>query len=110
MSPITILVRVKVKAGKEEEFYALAAEAVKSTRAKDDGCITYIYHQHAEDARDFFLYEQWRDQEALQAHLNRLIQEYGPAREGELVPAAIRDLWDTVQIDLYNVIEQKTRT
>ncbi|MEW6299963.1 MAG: putative quinol monooxygenase [Thermodesulfobacteriota bacterium] len=107
MSPITILVRVKVKAGKEGEFYKLAAGAVQSTHAKDKGCLTYIYHQHTEDARDFFLYEQWRDQEALQAHLDRLKQEYGPAREGEVVPAAIMDLWDTVQIDLYNVVEQK---
>lgn len=105
MSQINVLFRVKVKAGQEDEFYNLAAELVTSTREEDGGCITFIYHQHTSDPGDFFLYEQWRDQEALQAHIDRLIDVYGPPKEGRFLPAFLEDFWDDIQADIYNVVE-----
>ncbi len=105
MSQINVLFRVKVKAGREDEFYKLAVELVRSTRAEDEGCMTFTYHQHTSDPSDFFLYEQWRDRDALQAHLDRLIEVYGPPQEGGFLPASLTDFWDDMQADIYNVVE-----
>lgn len=105
MSQINVLFRAKVKAGREDEFYRLAGEMMKSTREEDEGCINFIYHQHTSDPRDFFLYEQWRDQEALNAHLDRLVKVYGPPKEGGFLPASLVDFWEEMQADMYNVVE-----
>ena len=105
MSQINVLFRVKVKAGRENEFYKLAAEIVRSTKAEDEGCMTFTYHQHTSDPSDFFLYEQWRDRDAAQAHLDRLIEVYGPPQQGGFLPASLTSFWDDMQVDIYNVVE-----
>tara|TARA_Y100000031_G_scaffold44717_1_gene51163 strand:+ start:390 stop:707 length:318 start_codon:yes stop_codon:yes gene_type:complete len=105
MPQINVLFRVKVKAGREDEFYKLAGEMGRSTRAEDEGCITFTYHRHTRDPNDFFLCEQWRDREALQAHLDRLKEVYGPVSEGDFLPASLMDFWDVVQVDMYNVVD-----
>ena len=105
MAQVNILFRVKVQAGREQEFYKLVAEMMKSTREEDEGCITFIYHQHAHDLRDFFLYEQWRDRDAVKAHIDRLIRVYGPPKEGQGLPAFLTDFFDEMHVDPYNVVE-----
>ncbi len=105
MSQINVLSRVNVKAGREDEFYKLAVELASSTRAKDEGCITFTYHQHTSDPGDFFLYEQWRDRDALQAHLDRLKEVHGPPQEGGFLPASLTDFWDDMQATMFNVVE-----
>tara|TARA_B100000315_G_scaffold25378_1_gene21957 strand:+ start:433 stop:750 length:318 start_codon:yes stop_codon:yes gene_type:complete len=105
MSQINVLFRVKVKAGREDEFYKLAIEMARSTIAEDEGCKTFTYHQHAKDPGDFFLYEQWRDRAALQAHLDRLTEVYGPPEEGNFLPASLTDFWDDMQAEMFNVVE-----
>ena len=102
---INVLFRVKVKAGLEDEFYKLAVEMAASTRSEDEGWITFTYYHHTSDANDFFLYEQWRDRDALTAHLDRLKAVYGPVRDGGFLPASLMDFWDDVQVDMYNVVE-----
>ncbi len=67
--------------------------------------MTFTYHQHTSDPSDFFLYEQWRDRDALQAHLDRLIEAYGPRQEGRFLPALLTNFWDDMQADIYNVVE-----
>ncbi len=105
MSQINVLFRVKVKAGREDEFHKLAVELVRSTRAEDEGCVTFTYHQHTSDPSDFFLYEQWRDRDALQGHLDRLIEAFGTPQEGGFLPASITNFWDDMQADMYNVVQ-----
>lgn len=105
MSQLNILFRAKVKAGREDEFHKTAAEIVKSTHAEADGCINFIFHQHAEDPTWFFAYEQWRDQEAANAHFARLAKVYGAPREGEVLPVFLSDFFVEMYVDFYNVIK-----
>ncbi len=70
---ITVLFYMTVKAGREEEFRELAKQLTISTHAEDEGCIAYTFHQQTDTPREFVLYEQWRDEVALSAHLNRLL-------------------------------------
>jgi quinol monooxygenase YgiN len=105
MSQINILFQAKVKDGQEAEFYKTASELMKSTRAEDDGCITFTFHQHSENPRLFFCYEQWRDQGAMNGHFERLAKVYGAPREGEILPSTLSDFFEEMKADIYNVVE-----
>jgi len=103
MPKLNVLFRAKVKAGREEEFYKTASEVMRTTHAEDDGCITFTFHQHVQDPSWFFAYEQWRDQDAANAHFARLAKVYGAPREGEVLPAHLSDFFVEMYADFYNV-------
>lgn len=69
---ITFLFFMTAKAGREEECRELATRVTETTRAENEGCISYVFHQQNDNPREFVLYEQWRDQAAVDAHLARL--------------------------------------
>lgn len=56
-----------IKAGHEEEAVGLFRKLTESTRA-EPGCRMYLAHRSTSDPRRFFLYEQYDDQAALDAH------------------------------------------
>jgi (4S)-4-hydroxy-5-phosphonooxypentane-2,3-dione isomerase len=53
--------------GKEEKVAGLFRKLEEASR-NEPGCILYIVHRHRADPRVFFLYEQYRDDDALEAH------------------------------------------
>ena len=77
---LTILFSMTIREGMEAEFAELAREMMRSTRALDEGCIAYTIHAKEGAPREFVLYEQWRDQEAVDKHLQRLLAEVGRER------------------------------
>ena len=77
---LTILFSMTVHEGREAEFAELAREMMRSTHERDDGCITYAIHAKEGAPREFVLYEQWRDQAAVEKHLERLLAEVGRER------------------------------
>jgi quinol monooxygenase YgiN len=64
---ICVAVTYVMKAGHEEEAVGLFRELTGPTRA-EPGCRMYLVHRSAADPRKFFLYEQYDDQAALDAH------------------------------------------
>ena len=50
-----------------EKAVAAAAAMARATRS-EDGCITYAFYQDIENPGRFRVYEEWRDQTALEAH------------------------------------------
>lgn len=101
---VTLLFSLTTKEGREQEFATLAA-TLTQTSTKDDGCLAYIFLQQQNNAREFVLYEQWRDAAALKAHIGRLQKVYGPPRpEGGGIPAAILDLADQSRAVRYRVV------
>jgi quinol monooxygenase YgiN len=64
---ICVAVTYVVKPGREEEAVALFARLTEPTRA-EPGCRMYLAHRSTADPRKFFLYEQYDDQAALDAH------------------------------------------
>jgi len=69
---ITVLLFMTAKEGREEEFLEMATRLTETTHAEDEGCINYIFHQQIDNPREFVLYEHWRDQASLNAHLSRM--------------------------------------
>jgi quinol monooxygenase YgiN len=65
--PLTVIVRVRAKAGQESRLRQELQRLVAPTRA-EAGCIAYELHQSQTDPALFALYENWMSQAALDAH------------------------------------------
>jgi len=66
---ICLAVRLVVKPGHEQvvaDFFKPLTEASR----KEPGCLFYVAHQHHDDPRKFLVYEQYKDDAALEAHRN----------------------------------------
>jgi len=64
---ICVAVTYVIKPGHESEAVALFGKLTGATRA-EPGCRMYQAHRSTTDPRRFFLYEQYDDQAALDAH------------------------------------------
>ena len=80
------------KPGHEDAVAAIFGKLQTASR-QEPGCLMYIVHRHRTDSARFFIYEQYRDDAALEAHRKSPhFQEYaitalkdiGERREGEL--------------------------
>ena len=53
--------------GHEDEVARIFAKLTEQAR-KEPGCAMFVVHRHQSDSRRFFVYEQYRDEAALDAH------------------------------------------
>ncbi len=68
-APATVVLAVTWRAQdrREAEVAEILAQLAPASRA-EPGVVTFLVHRSPTDARDFFLYEQYRDQQAFDAH------------------------------------------
>jgi len=64
---ITVIAKLKVKAGSEAAFEAAGREMISKVGA-EAGTQTYILHKDVRDPSTFIYYEVYQDQAALDAH------------------------------------------
>lgn len=64
---LTLLARLKAKSGKEDGLRAEMMKMVPASRA-EAGCINYDLHVDNQDPCVFWVYENWKDAAALDAH------------------------------------------
>jgi quinol monooxygenase YgiN len=64
---VVLAVTWMAKAGHEAEVMALFVKLTEASR-KEPGCAMYQVHRHKTEARRFFIYEQYNDDAALEAH------------------------------------------
>ena len=64
---IVLVVTWVAKAGRETEVAALFAKLTEESR-KEPGCVMYQVHRHRTEPRRFLIYEQYRDDAAIEAH------------------------------------------
>jgi quinol monooxygenase YgiN len=57
------------KVGREGEVTSIFAKLTEESR-KEPGCSVYQVHRHKTEPRRFFIYEQYKDAAALEAHRN----------------------------------------
>ena len=100
---ITILFSARTLEDKVESFREMAKKATPLFR-EDDGCLAYVFHQQLDDPRNFVLREQWRDETALNAHIKHLIEEFGPPKPGDQLPAAIMEMCESVDFKFYDEV------
>lgn len=66
---IVLAVSWTAKPGREEEAAALFRTLTELSR-REPGCLMYQVHRHQRDRAHFFIYEQYRDEAALDLHRN----------------------------------------
>jgi len=64
---VVLAVTWMAKVGHEAEVGALFAKLTEESR-KEPGCVMYQVHRHRTEPRRFFIYEQYKDDAALEAH------------------------------------------
>jgi quinol monooxygenase YgiN len=64
---VVLAVTWMAKAGKEAEVADLFSKLTAESR-KEPGCAMYQVHRHRTEPRKFFIYEQYKDDAALEAH------------------------------------------
>lgn len=66
---INVVVTLRVNAGMEKAFEAIARKITSNTLSQDKGCLRYEWYR-ADAPQTYILIERWTDQAAVQAHLN----------------------------------------
>jgi (4S)-4-hydroxy-5-phosphonooxypentane-2,3-dione isomerase len=64
---VVLAVTWVAKAGREAEVAALFSKLTQESR-KEPGCVMYLAHRHGTEPRRFFIYEQYKDDDAIEAH------------------------------------------
>ena len=64
---VVLAVTWMAKTGREAEATAILERLTGESR-KEPGCVMYQVHKHKTDPRRFFIYEQYKDDAALEAH------------------------------------------
>jgi (4S)-4-hydroxy-5-phosphonooxypentane-2,3-dione isomerase len=64
---VVLAVTWMAKTGREAEAAAVLEKLTAESR-KEPGCVMYQVHKHKTDSRRFFIYEQYKDNAALEAH------------------------------------------
>jgi len=64
---VALAVTWVAKTGREAEVVELFSKLTEESR-KEPGCVMYVVHRHRTEARRFFIYEQYKDDAALEAH------------------------------------------
>ena len=64
---VVLAVTWMAKVGHEKEVADLFAKLTEESR-KEPGCAMYVAHRHKTEPRRYFIYEQYKDDAALEAH------------------------------------------
>jgi (4S)-4-hydroxy-5-phosphonooxypentane-2,3-dione isomerase len=64
---VVLAVTWVAKTGREAEVATLFSKLIAESR-KEPGCAMYLVHRHRTEPRRFFIYEQYKDDAALEAH------------------------------------------
>ncbi|MHB1420838.1 MAG: putative quinol monooxygenase [Bacillota bacterium] len=65
---ITIVAKIRAKAGKEQELAALCMELAKKVRENEEGCLMYAPYVGIKDPGLIVFMEQYKDKEAIGVH------------------------------------------
>ena len=66
---VVLAVTWVAKTGRDAEVLTLFSKLTEESR-KEPGCVMYQVHRHRTEPRRFLIYEQYKDDAALEAHRN----------------------------------------
>jgi quinol monooxygenase YgiN len=64
---VVLAVTWMARTGREADVAAIFSKLTEESR-KEPGCVMYQVHRHKTEPRRFFIYEQYKDDAALEAH------------------------------------------
>ena len=86
---ITIVVPIKAKAEKCDEVRRRLCELTRLTQ-QEEGNINYTLHEETGKPGSFIIYENWRDQKALDFHMNQTYLKKFLSDASELLTEEVR--------------------
>ena len=93
---LILAVRVTIKTGHEDEVIVPLRKLQEETR-REPGCISYFVQRSRENASRYLIYEQYKDQAALDAHrASSHFQEYGTNGVYPFVEERQAELFDPI--------------
>lgn len=94
---IGVTAKLKVQAGKNQEFEAVFKQLVAAVQANEEGCLLYALHQSREDAQTYVVLEQYADEAALQAHgKTDHYRKFGKEMAAFMAGAPVIELMDSI--------------
>ena len=66
---VSIIFRMQIKEGKEEEALERLRKMADSVQAQEPGALAYLFHRSQEKPSEVVLFEIYADDAALQAHM-----------------------------------------
>jgi quinol monooxygenase YgiN len=100
---MTILFYLTGKPGAENDLKPLLREMVEESHTHD-GCVTYTFHQQADDPQRWMLIEEWRDKSALAGHVERMKARFGDPPPGARLPARLDALAESSSFTFYKAL------
>ena len=95
---VVVIATLKAKSGKEDELIAAMTDLVKSVRENEPGTLDYTFHRSKKDASTFMVYEKYKDDEAIQAHMAAPhFREAGKKMAGLLGGAPVIDTYEVIE-------------
>lgn len=88
----TIIARIKIKDGKEEQALAALKKMAEGVEANEPGTLAYVIHQSKDDPSEVVFFELYKDDEASKTH-----------REGDSMKAfqsGFADIFDVSQVKI----------
>lgn len=68
MSQLTVIAKLKAKAGAEEHLFAACHKLIAPT-LEEEGCVNYDMHRSVEDPGTFMFYENWTTRPLWEQHM-----------------------------------------
>ncbi|MCH8160590.1 MAG: antibiotic biosynthesis monooxygenase [Chloroflexi bacterium] len=65
---VTIIARMKIREGKEEEALAKVTAMAEAVQANEPGALAYIVHRNQEDPSEIVFFELYADDAAFESH------------------------------------------
>ncbi len=90
---VTIIFRMRIKDGKEDEAIAALEKMCAAVDEKEPGTLAYVFHRLPDDANQLVLYESYVDDGDLQAHIQS-------PHFVELLRGATAEFFDTTNIEV----------
>jgi quinol monooxygenase YgiN len=69
---ISIIAKLTVQPGKEDEFKQLGADMVAAVKANEPGTLQYAFAQSQSAPTEFYFIERYKDDEAMNVHRENL--------------------------------------
>jgi quinol monooxygenase YgiN len=92
---LTVVARIKAKAGKENEVREALMALIAPTHA-EEGCINYDLHVSTDEPGVFLFHENWTSREALDEHLQKPHLVALAARSDELLESLEITTWNKI--------------
>jgi len=100
---ITVLFYCTGKPGAESQLKELLTKMQRVSR-DEDRAVTYTFMQEKDDPARWALFEQWRDQEHLGAHVASMKKHFGEPPAGARLPAQLHALVDRSDYTFYRAL------